>query len=219
MTRKSEWIGREHSMRRIIVLLAAMAAMVVVYAGAALATSVSEVEPNDSIAQAQNIDPYFSLDSDPNITDSTTVPHATIDGTGNGTLDYYSFTVPQAGVSAISLFDIDGASNGNPYGDPSSGFDAYLRLYDSNGTLLDENDDAPPDAGSIQGGCAVSTDTCDSYLEHTFRSAGTYYIKVSQFVDDPIPVGRSYKLNVSVPNHSVNAVPTIEVVGGQTAPA
>jgi hypothetical protein len=77
--------------RRIIVLVAAMA---VVYAGPAMAASVSEVEPNDSIAQAQNIDPYFSLNSDPNITDSTTVPHATVDATGNDTFDYYSFKVP-----------------------------------------------------------------------------------------------------------------------------
>ncbi len=76
--------------RRIIVLVAAMA---VVYAGPAMAASVSEVEPNDSIAQAQNIDPYFSLNSDPNITDSTTVPHATVDATGNDTFDYYSFKV------------------------------------------------------------------------------------------------------------------------------
>src|SRR5918993_4531658 len=64
---QSEWVGREHHMRRIIVVLAGMAAMVVVYAGAAWAASVSEVEPNDSRDQAQNIDPYFSLDSDPNI--------------------------------------------------------------------------------------------------------------------------------------------------------
>src|SRR5215218_5162638 len=65
---QSEWVGREHHMRRIIVVLAAMAAMVVVYAGAAWAASVSEVEPNDSIAGAQNIaGSSFSLDFDPNI--------------------------------------------------------------------------------------------------------------------------------------------------------
>src|SRR5919112_3477791 len=105
---QSEWVGREHHMRRIIVVLAAMAAMVVVYAGAAWAASVSEVEPNDSIDEAQNIDPYFSLDSDPNIAHSTTAPHATVDGTGNGTFDYYAFSVPQAGFATIGLFDIDG---------------------------------------------------------------------------------------------------------------
>ena len=81
--------------------------MVVVYAGAALAASVDEVEPNDSFAQAQNIDASFSLDEDPNITNPTTVPHATIPGTGSFTTDYYSFTVPEAGVSNLSVFDVD----------------------------------------------------------------------------------------------------------------
>jgi len=177
-------------MRRIMIVLAAMAAMVVVYAGAALATSVSEGEPNNSIAEAQNIDRYFSLDSDPNITDSTTVPHATVDGTGDNTYDYYSFTVPQAGVSTIGVFDIDG-------GWPS--FDSTLWLYDSNGALLDAADDAPTDAGSTEICCGF---TFDTYLQYNFPSAGTYYIKVSQYVDNPVPAGASYKLNVSVPNHS-----------------
>jgi hypothetical protein len=191
-------------MRRIIVLLAAMAAMVVVYAGAALATPVSDVEPNDSMAQAQNINDSFSLDSDANITDSTTVPHATVNGTGNDTYDYYSFTVPQAGVSTTGVFDIDGAF-------PS--FDSSLRLYDSNGNFIAENDDlGSPDAGSVScdPGCGDEPYTVDSYLVYNFPHAGTYYIKVSWFnsyvvpydLDAPVPGGASYKLHVSVPNHT-----------------
>jgi hypothetical protein len=184
----------------LLTLLAAMVAGML-YAGVALAASVNEVEPNDSIAQAQNIDSYFTLDSDPNITDSTTVPHATVDGTGNGTYDYYSFSVNQAGVSTIGLFDIDGAWNG---------FDSYLWLYDSNGALLEQNDDAPPDAGSAPGPCSVQPGTCDSYIQYNFRSAGTYYIQVGSFSNErpfccisPVPGGVSYKLNVSVEGHAL----------------
>jgi hypothetical protein len=182
-------------------LLTILGAMVagMLYAGVALAAPVNEVEPNDSIAQAQNIDSYFSLDSDPNITDSTTVPHATVDGTGNGTFDYYSFRVNQAGVSTIGVFDIDNTLQT---------LDSYLQLYDSNGALIAFNDDAPADAGSTSGPyfCSSSDGTCDSYLQYNFPSAGTYYISVGScnFFDcpQPVPNGTSYKLNVSVPNHN-----------------
>jgi hypothetical protein len=198
MTRKSEWVGREHHMRRIIVVLATMAAMVV-YAGAALATSVSEAEPNDSIDEAQNLDPLLSLDADPNITNSTTDPHATVNGMGASReedYDYYSFTVPQAGLyPIIGIFDIDGAWTGHPDDVSTDSFDSFLRLYNSNGDLIDFSDDGPPDAGSIEHHTNISP---DSYLQHNFLNGGTYYLKVSEHTDTPPPFG--YKLNVSVPD-------------------
>jgi len=174
-------------MRRIIVVLAAMAAMVVVYAGAAWAASVSEVEPNDSIAEAQNIDgSSFSLDSDPNIGDkfvntSTIIPHATINGTGSGTgenltVDWYSFTVSQAGDGVI--LDVDDAS-----------FDSDVFLFDSSGQLLAELSDSQTDWG--QGG---STSDRDSYLEYTFQTPGTYYVAVGSCCGgvEPNPIGDGY---------------------------
>lgn len=182
----------------MVLLLAGMAAMVVVCAGAAFATSVNEVEPNDSIAQAQSIDASFSLDSDPNITDSTTVPHATVDATGNGTLDYYAFTVPDAGVGTTGVFDVDGACCIS-----TGGFDSYMRLYDSTGNFLAENVDSPNDPGSppLCDGCVING---DSYITHNFSSAGTYYLQVSSccpFPARPVPNAVSYKLNVSVHDH------------------
>jgi hypothetical protein len=191
-------------MRRTIVLLAAMAAMVVVYAGAALATTVSELEPNDSFAQTQNIDAFFSLDADPNITDSTTLPHATVDATGNGSLDFYSFTVPEAGMGT---FDIDGAY---------PGFDSYLQLFDSTNRLLtDGNDSATTDAGSTEcvGDPDCGVQTRDSYLQYNFPSAGTYYIKVVDFQNSAIQAGKSYTLNVSIPNHTLAVEDTISPSG------
>ena len=53
------------------------------------AAPVIEIEPNDSIATAQNRDGAFSLDFDINIENdagintSTTIPHAEVQGTGN----------------------------------------------------------------------------------------------------------------------------------------
>ena len=201
-------------MRRTLVLLAAMAAMVVVYAGAALAAPVDEVEPNGGFlccAGAQNIDDYFSLDADPNITDlygtittppySTTVPHATINGTGDNTYDYYSFTVPEFGIVTI---DVDGAY---------PGFDSILRLYDSldaeqqnNNGFIHANDDSPYyDPGSPQ--------ARDSALAYPL-SAGTYYVKVGSYFDNEVPTGASYKLHVSIPNHVLQdtTAPTVSSV-------
>ncbi|PLS83795.1 MAG: hypothetical protein CYG60_21315, partial [Actinobacteria bacterium] len=109
-----------------MLLFTTMAIMVSSYAGAALSAPVNEVEPNDSTAQAQNIDRYFSLDNNPEISNSTTVPHATVNGTGNDTFDYYSFTVPEAGVTtSLGVLDIDGAM---------FSFDSWLELYNGAGT-------------------------------------------------------------------------------------
>jgi len=182
---QSEWVGREHHMRRIIVVLATMAAMVVVYAGAAWAASVSEVEPNNSIAEAQNIDgSSFSLDFDPNIGNaaintSESVPHATINGTGNDTRDLYSFTVSQAGDGVI--LDVDGAIHCNE--EACSGFDSWLSLFDSSGQGV-YNDDESPEWG--QGG---SVSALDSYLEYTFETPGTYYVAVGADLTSGIPSG------------------------------
>src|SRR5688500_16741802 len=132
-------------MRRTILLFTLMAAALLVGGGVALAASVSEVEPNDSLAEAQHIDrASFTLDSDPNIGDdhintSTTVPHATLNGTGNDTVDYYSFTVSQAGDGVI--LDVDGAFVCDEE-ITLCGFDSWVELFDSSGQTLDQNDDA-----------------------------------------------------------------------------
>jgi hypothetical protein len=204
--------GEANLMRRTIVLLAAMAAMVVVYAGAALAASVDELEPNGGYlccAGAQNIDDYFSLDADPNITNitgtentSTTVPHATINGTGDGTYDYYSFTVPEGG--GIATFDIDGGYNTDINGLPYE-LDSCLRLFDSlaaeqennNGFIKANCDQAYRDPGSV--------DLKDSALEYPLNP-GTYYVKVGTYFDNVIEAGAGYKLHVSIPNHPLQVI-------------
>lgn len=147
---------------------------------------VAEVEPNDSPATAQDLDGEgWNLIEDPNITDSTTIPHVSVLGTGNGTFDYYSFTVENAGDRGI--FDIDFNS-----------FDTELFLYDTSGNLIQSNDDSGFDPGG--GGLA-------SFIEHTFAAPGTYIIGVGRFdsfnsggqIAGSTPrVGDSYTLHVSL---------------------
>ena len=149
--------------------------------------TVSELEPNDSIASAQSLDlEVFQLVNNPNVQNSTTRPYVVISGTGNGTFDYYSFTVPNAG--AIGTFDTD-----------ATNFDTELFLFDIGGTLLALNDDAALDPGSIS--------SLDSFISFTFPSAGVYTIGVGRFNSDstggaitgstPI-TGDAYQLNVSI---------------------
>ena len=169
---------------------------------------VPEIEPNDNLTTALNIDNLgFSLDFDPNITDtlgintSTVLPHISIQGTGDGSFDYYSFTVANAGDSAI--FDIDFgsglANNGAINGDP---LDSELYLFDSFGTLLSNNDDSTVDAGSTSG--------LDSFIQFTFATPGTYVVGVASFPSSAVaggisgsgvPAGSDYTLQVSVQNH------------------
>jgi Bacterial pre-peptidase C-terminal domain len=202
----------------LLTLLAAMVAGVL-YAGVALAAPVNEGEPNNSRAQAQSIDGAFTLDQDPDIGDvttntSTTIPHTTVEGTGDDSVDYYSFTVTQAGARGI--FDIDYALVCNLQSCADfAGFDAFIVLYDSNGTLpedslLDWNDDVSHDQEVGEGGSITGF---DSYLEYTFATPGTYYIAVGSCCDLPEPppvpavgfegAATSYKLQVSLEGHEL----------------
>ncbi|MCH7751227.1 MAG: DVUA0089 family protein [Planctomycetes bacterium] len=157
----------------------------------------------DLAVVAQNVDGAgWNLNANGNISNSTSLPHISIQGTGDGTFDYYSFTVANAGDQAV--FDID-----------FENFDTELFLYDSSGNLLAQNDDNGSDPGS--GGFLASL------INSTFASPGTYIIGVGEFssFDDggqiggntPDP-GDAYTLHISLQNHGLNpggADPVAEV--------
>lgn len=158
---------------------------------------LTDIEPNNDIENAQNVDQHFNLSFSENIGDMTSntsedIPHVTIMGSGDGSYDYFEFTVLSA--PALAIFDIDQES------DSSGFFDSYLRLYDDNGTLIALNDDSSPDYG--EGG---STSGLDSFLTHTFETTGTYYIKVSRYSDSVITAGTDYSLHISLENANGDA--------------
>ena len=86
-------------------------------------------------------------------------------------VDLYRFEVA-AGQSVG--FDIDTTTNGPP------GLGSYLRVFNAQGDELAANNDrvAPgdPPPGPDTGGNGF-----DSYIEHTFAAAGTYYVGVSNW--------------------------------------
>ncbi len=156
--------------------------------------TVDEVEPNNTVAGAQDLDPAgWSLNFDPNIGDttsntSTTIPHLTILGTGDNTFDHYALTVANAGD--LGIFDID-------FGTAGGFIDSYLRLYDSGATLLASDDDSSPSDG--QGG---STSSLDSFLQFTFPAPGVYVIEVGRCCVSTVPAGGDYQLQISIENHA-----------------
>ena len=86
--------------------------------------STDSLSANHSFTSATNLDNYtasWSTAANSEIEDDTTVPHITIEGTGEDEFDYYKFTVSNS--PATYTFDIDGGMLGD------GSFDPYLHLY------------------------------------------------------------------------------------------
>ncbi len=161
--------------------------------------TANQASNNASIGTAIDISGEFSLASNPNIVDSTTTPHVTIFGTGNGARDYYSFTVNNP--HATIRIDMDNTSGS---------YDSMVAIVDANGNIMRLNDDSVATVGG--GGSEADFGTVerssDSYLEWTPYAAGTYYIVVGAFSGlDVIPVGATYELQVSIDNELGGASP------------
>ena len=144
---------------------------------------------NTSIATAFDISDNFSLTADPDIFDSTTVLHSTVNATGNGLGGYYKVDLAAGTVLSV---DIDGIADPNVH-------DSWLRLLDASGNVIAENDDGGGDPGSLT--------TRDSSLVYVVQETGTYYILEGSWDPDStdpsgwsasVPAGSTYKLNVSV---------------------
>ncbi len=138
---------------------------------------VAEVEPNNSLSTPQSLDgAQWNLSPNSDIEQSTIIPHISIQGTGDGTFDYYSFTVDVP--NSIVLFDIDNAS-----------FDTELFFFDTDfdpittngrGTVLNP---IPPFSSNDDGGVLDpgSSSTLDSRARVIFFEPGTYIVGVGEF--------------------------------------
>ncbi|MDB4442569.1 putative metal-binding motif-containing protein [bacterium] len=176
------------------------------------AGDINEIEPNNTLAIAQNIDDHFVLGNNEDVGDSTTIPWVSIKGTGDGTFDYYKFYSP--GSTIGTKFDID---YGYQPGDSGS-FDSFTAIWDSSGICL-----YCDHGGSSSAGAGGSTHNEDSYNGYIITEPGWYIIGVSQdgsgivcpndksdlnggFAGplSPVPSGATYELQVSIPGHSVD---------------
>ncbi len=143
---------------------------------------------NNSIATAFDISNNFSLAEDPDIFDSTTVLHTTVNATGNGQGGYYRIDLAAGTVITI---DIDHIADPDIH-------DSWVRLLDSDGNIVAENDDGGGDPGSSSGR--------DSSTVFVVEETGTYYILEGEWNptapgsgwSEAVPAGSTYELNVSV---------------------
>ncbi len=160
--------------------------------------TAGQATSNASIATAIDISAEFSLAAHSDIENATTVPHVTVQGTGNGERDIFELVInnPFAKITV----DVDNTS---------AGYDAFVGIADSSGTFLSFTDDSNPAEGA--GGSVADNgngQSLDSYLEFVPGVAGTYYIVVGSFPSlADIPAGATYDLNVSVENELGGASP------------
>ena len=158
-------------------------------------TIITKTQADSNLSTATAINPQtldaYTLLADANVTNATTVPHATINATATGGgLEYYRVDVT---AGATATFDIDNSS-----------IDTWIELINSSGTVLANNDDSISDPGS---------GSTTSFLGFTFTTAGTYYIRVGRWtqsadtVAQPLAAGTTYQLHISLSSATVNSAP------------
>lgn len=149
----------------------------------------TEVSPNSYASPNSLNNQGWETGFDVNIDDinnndiSTVIPHISIAGTGDGTFDFYSFTVGPEDFannngSLTVVLDTDFTTNNV---DRNLSFDPELQIWDPDGILLSENDDK---SGAVDDGSDVDLYWgfgTDSFLQIEIVKPGTYVIGVSEF--------------------------------------
>ncbi|HKI93353.1 MAG TPA: hypothetical protein VJ986_13715, partial [Gaiellaceae bacterium] len=166
-------------------------------------STVNESGFHATLASAQNLElASWGLNADPNIVNATTIPHVTVQGTGDGNSDFYKFTVTQAMIDASSgavqtTFDID---HGYTAGDPIVWL-SKLRLYNQAGNLVAQG---PGYSNPYTQGAGGSTTWFDDFLQTSLSTPGTYTVEVGSWLyTTGLPSGVNYDLQVSVQQHPV----------------
>jgi hypothetical protein len=179
------------------------------------------MEPNDTLATAQNVDVFFDLVANPQIEDasgfntSTTDPHAELVSIGDnsGTLDFIAFTAFGGETITIDVDCADGDDGTCPAGNWGGGegdLDTVITLYDPAGLFVLVNDDcgsippgspAPPvDTGTLFDCVPGGVGTFDSFLVYTvpLPEGGLYTVKIDDVFRDGVLARDDYILNITV---------------------
>ncbi len=164
---------------------------------------------HDSIYNALNIDlARWSAASNADIvkrSDGKWDPHLSILATGDGSSDFYRFTITDAMLRAaggpiVATFDID---HGYDVGD-SIAWRSFLKIYDQDGRLVGQGAGGSNPLDLALSGTG-STTFNDDFLTYSFSQKGTYYVQVDNASGfGGLPVGVNYTLNVSIPQHAVS---------------
>jgi len=187
--------------------------LALLYSTSSSAAYITEISaPNNSFTDAQFIaDSAFTIKYDKDIDAfvnsfrttniSTTFSHASVLGTGDTSVDYFSFQATQGTL----YLDID---NGI---DSGGSFDSWLELYDSSFNLISSNDDARQDSGSQFSFNNAGRFSFDSFINYQVTLDDIYYVVVGGNANPAgIPDGSNYTLHISN-NSTVTPPPTSTV--------
>ena len=136
---------------------------------------------NDWFDSAWDITNAFALFGDPDMANSLTIPHVTIEGTGDGSIDVFKITLAKGATLTI---DIDHTTGG---------LDSGVGIFEPDLSLLALFND-----GLVGAGAGGSVSQNNSYGTFTAWDGGTYYIVVRDANFPEVAVGQSYELHVSV---------------------
>ncbi|MDY6852322.1 MAG: VPLPA-CTERM sorting domain-containing protein [Thermodesulfobacteriota bacterium] len=200
-----------------------LAGFIVMFAVQVQASYVTEVEPNDTLAGAWDINEFFSNydPSDTDIENSAIWDWVSISGTGNNTYDYYSF---YAAAGKSGIFDID-------YGRTATDtFNSEIALWWWNPTagifdIVWQSSDSNPitDGGT---GSDLAYGWLDSYESYVFgqednnTGIGQYVIGVARYDANQTPggwtgttvfPGDAYELQITIQDHPEEPGPAVPV--------
>jgi Ca2+-binding RTX toxin-like protein len=136
---------------------------------------------NDSVETAWDITDAFALFADPDIANAQTIPHVTIEGTGDGSMDIFKVTLERGATLTIDMDYTTG------------GFDPGVGIATADLNFLAVFND-----GLVHAGAGGSVSQVDSYGTFTAWDGGTYYIVVRDALFPDVAPGQSYELHVSV---------------------
>ncbi|MBM9890091.1 MULTISPECIES: DVUA0089 family protein [Deefgea] len=170
------------------------------FSASAAANNYEDSTLNNTFDSAVNLNPFFGKGFSADIGDSAgnntsgSAPWVSVNGRGNGAIDYFKFTTNAAGRVIV---DIDYATYPNP-----NGFDSFLTLYNSSFVKLASNDDhyAAAGAGGTYDYGYSNYHSLDSFLQLEDLAAGTYYVGVSQCCSNitPIPIQNGIKYTMQL---------------------
>ena len=151
-----------------------------------------DLEPNNTLEEAQDLDvAEWSLEASSDILDSTILPHTSMRGGGDGSKDLYR--VQSRVPNSRLICDID----------RSFSLDTFVRVLDSEGNLIAENDDS-----EISDGARGSASKNDSFIDVELGNSGIYFIEVGRDGGDgTLRNNDRYELHVSLAHHHLQAVP------------
>jgi len=169
--------------------------LALLYSTSSSAAYINEIStPNNSFTDAQFIaDSSFTTKFDRDIglgftNTSTTLAHASVLGTGDASVDYFSFQATQGTL----YLDIDNGINSG------GSFDSWLELYDSSFSLISSNDDARQDSGSQFSFFNRGSISFDSFINYQITLDDIYYVVVGGNANPAgIPDGSNYTLHIS----------------------